>query len=210
MQNKMMAAAVTAATAVSFMLALSACSLGVPEVEAAPEDEVTTSAPPEDTAAPEDARGEKAQAPGGSRDNPLKRGEARQISEQSAFTVSFGKTESYGECIAVPITVQVDWHNFEQQMKNNGQDTTDLSAQPFFSLSTSFVTKVGKTYDAATGDGCIDAFTQLGDKANIAQEIYPPTMKATNMELIQVPESERAGGVWAVQNSVGEKVFGVN
>ena len=205
MQNKTLVAAVAAG--ISLTLALSSCSTDVPEVQAAPTDE-TTSAPPEDTA-PSETEAAKA-APGGSRNNPLKKGQARQISEESAFTISFGKTEPHGECLAVPITAEVDWENLEKQAKDNGDDTTDVSSIPFFSVTTAFVTDGGKTYDASTGDGCMDAYVEFGDKANTAVEIYPPTKQATAIHLVQVPEAERAGGVWVVQNSVGDKVFGVS
>ena len=204
MQNKTLVAAATAG--ISLMLVLSSCSTGVPEVEAAPTDE-TTSAPPEVTASPE---AEAAETPGGTRNNPLKKDQARQISEESAFTISFGKTEAHGECLAVPVTAEVNWDNLEKQAKDNGEDTTDISSLPFVSVTTSFVTREGKTYDASTGDGCMDAYIELGDKADIAVEIYPPTKQATVIQLVQVPEAERTGGVWAAQNSVGDKVFGAS
>lgn len=203
MQNKTLVAAVTAG--ISLTLLLSSCSTAVPEIEAAPTDE-STSAPRDDTAAPE----AKAEAAGGTRNSPLKKGQARQISEESAFTISFGKTEAHGECLAVPVTAEVNWDNLEKQAKDNGEDTTDISSMPFVSVTTSFVTEEGKTYDASTGNGCTDAYIELGDKANIAVEIYPPTKQATVTQLVQVPEAERAGGVWAAQNSFGDKVFGAS
>jgi hypothetical protein len=111
------------------------------------------------------------------------------VSDESAFTVSFGKTEAHGECIAAPITAEVDWKNLEQQFKDLGEDTTDMSPTPFFDLRISYVTKDEKTYNAGTGEGCMDAFMELGEKANVAVEIYTPTKSATNYEIIQVPEA---------------------
>ena len=195
------------ATTIAFAFALTACggTTNAPEVVAAPSAEESSSVPsPEPTPEP------TPEAAGGSRDNPLKKGEARKVSDQSAFTVSFGKTEAHGDCIAAPITAEVDWKNLEQQYKDLGEDTTDMSSTPFFDLRVSYVTKDGKTYDAGTGDGCVDAFMELGEKANIAVEIYTPTESATNYEIIQVPEAERKGGVWVAENSHGERVFGAN
>lgn len=195
------------ATTIALTFALTACGgTDAPEVEAAPsaEEETSSAQSPEPTPVP------TPEAPGGSRDNPLKKGEARKVSDESAFTVSFGKTEAHGECIAAPITAEVDWKNLEQQFKDLGEDTTDMSSTPFFDLRISYVTKDGKTYNAGTGDGCMDAFMELGEKANVAVEIYTPTKSATNYEIIQVPEAERKGGVWVAENSQNDKVFGAN
>ncbi|MBL0886363.1 hypothetical protein [Myceligenerans indicum] len=166
--------------------------------------------PTEANGAPEEEAAQETQdALAGTRDRPLKKGEARQISEQSAFTISFGETESYGEdCLSVPVKAQVDWEILEEQMKSNGKDTTNISSIPFFSVTTAFVTEDGKSYDSMRGDACMDAFLALDESLTSVQEIYPPATAATDIRFIQVPEDERAGGAWVAENSLGEKVFG--
>lgn len=187
-------------------LALSGCSnAGTPPVEAAPANSAEASEAPtnEATPSPLSTPAPTQEAERGSRENPLGKGEARQVSDQSAFTVSFGETEDYGNCIGVRVTAQIDWKNIQKQYEDNGTPP-DAPATPFLSLFFAFVSKSGESYTdfGECGSAPID------EAHFMAEDMYPPKDQDTAIYYVEVPKGERDGGLWEVSNSVNERVFG--
>jgi hypothetical protein len=196
----------TTALILGVALALTGCTAeGTPQIEAAPTEAAEASDAPtaEVTSSPASTPAPPQKAQRGSRENPLGKGEARRISDESAFTVSFGETEDYGNCIGVPVTAQVDWKNLQQQYEDTGTPA-DAPATPFLSLSFAFVSKSGESY---TDFGDCGA-APIDEAHFMADDMYPPKDQDTAIYYVEVPKGGRNGGLWEVSNSINERVFG--
>lgn len=186
-------------------LALTACT-GAPALE------VTTNAPAAEatpTPTPSATPTVAADAVRGTRANPLAVGESRKISELSMWTVGAdAATITKNGYIVLPIRLGMDWEASRQQYRDNGQDPAALENEgvdPVTSLTVTFVTAGGKTY-------------RDWSSANYSEDdpqpwlwgvgaLYPPAETATAFFPITVPAEEIPGGVWKVENPIGETIF---
>src|SRR5690606_8569078 len=82
----------------------------------------------------------------GARDNPLAPGEARQLSSESAWTVSGGATEAHDGYVVLPLTVGINWDSIREQATAAGEDP-DAPMNPLWSLTVKFVSAAGQTFD---------------------------------------------------------------
>lgn len=197
-----------ALVAVGILLAsLSACSTDEPELPVTtPEATQADAQPaePEAEASPEaseeaEPEPEPEETKGG-RENPLKPGEARKLSEVSAYTVSAGPTKAYGDWVEAEFTVDVDWAAIEEQGLEPGEPVT-----PFWDLDIKFVDAEGTTY--ADYPENIPFERDVSDYALSASEVYPPTASAKGTMYVAVPEDKVKGGVWVVSNMVSDRLF---
>lgn len=159
-----------------------------PEAEASPEasEEVEPEPEPEETK--------------GGRENPLKPGEARKLSEESAWTVSASETKVHDGWVEAAFTVGIDWAAIEEQ----GLDPEE-PIQPFWSLDIKFVDADGQTYAEYPMDMPLDRDTS--DYALSAGEVYQPTEQSTGTMYVEVPQEKVEGGAWVVSNMGGDRVF---
>ncbi|MEE6282911.1 hypothetical protein [Georgenia sp. MJ170] len=213
---------------VAFLLAivaLTGCAAeSIPEVTPAPESEATTPvAATDDTAAADDveaeAEAEAEETPEptvGDREAPLAIGEARKLSNQSAWTVSLESSNldaaeeilasdewadrpAEGEVFVVgTFTVSVDAEPLDAQ----GIDLANEGADPWASIFVEFVAADGRGYDGSSGTMC---YTQ-----NMLYEqgtLYEDGASVTGDTCIAVPDEQLDGGLWRISNMVNDNVW---
>lgn len=199
-------------------IVLSGCAgESTPEVTPAPESEATQS---ETEQAPEESEAEPTEEPSasttGTREAPLALGEARQISEESAWTVSVDSVNldaaediransewapepADGEVFVVAtVTATVDADSISAQdidLANEGVD-------PAASIFVEFVTGSGRGYDGSSGSGCYTD-NMLYEQGNV----YEDGASATGDFCIAVPADEVEGGLWRLSNLVNDSVW---
>jgi hypothetical protein len=186
-------------------LALTACT-GTPALE------VTTNAPAAEatpTPTPTPTPTAAADAVRGTRANPLAIGETRKISELSMWTVGADAATLVRDgYIVLPIRLGMDWEATRQQYRDNGQDPSaleDEGVDPLTSLTVTFVTSGGKTYR----DWSSASYSEDDPQPwlwNVGA-LYPPAETATAFFPVTVPAEEIPGGVWKIENPVGETIF---
>lgn len=110
-------------------------------------------------------------------------------------------TEVHETYAILPLTVMPDWDSFTRQMEAQGGDP-DSGVDPFISLTVEFVTAGGRSYNS------MDDYTVTvpNDWSSIGN-IYPPVESVTGNVAVSVPAAEVEGGMWAVGNAQGDKVF---
>lgn len=170
-----------------------------PEVTPAPSVEETATSAPTESPTPTSTPTPTPEAQRGTRENPLAAGEARRLSEQSAWTISAASTQRESSYVVLPLTVGIDWENLRQQAEDAGEDP-EAPTNPVYSLTVKFVAASGKTYDEYPSAEIANDWWALDD-------VYPPTESVTGNVAIVVPAEEQEGGVWSVENMVGERVF---
>ena len=198
-------------------LFLAGCSgAATPEVTPSPNaktPEVT--AEPTTEPEPEPTETEVAE-PTGTRQAPLAPGEARKLSEESAWTVSLVATDldaapemlaaneyltppAEGEAFVVgTFSILVDGESLAAQ----GLDVTNEGVDPWMSLSIEYVTASGTSYDTTAGSGCYTA-NMLYDQGTV----YEGGVTVTGDECISMPAAEVEGGLWRISNSMNESVW---
>ena len=182
-------------SACAVLLALAACTTETPEPTTVEAVQESASASPE----PAETEAEKPETEPGSRENPLKPGQARKLSEQSAWTVGATETEMHGGWIQAEFTIGIDWKNLEEQnvVPDGG------SFYPFHEVSITFLGTDGTTYDSA--DVPMEAF--MDGYTDPYVEVYAPKKSITGSQVVAVPEGKVKGGLWVASNVVGDRVF---
>lgn len=182
---------------VAGVLVLTGCSAPVetpaaPPVTPAP----TVSETPTPTPTPEPERGTRA--------NPLAPGESRKITNESMWIVGASKpTVVKSDYIVLPLKLGFDWEAAKAQAEEADEpwDVDNEGIDPYGSLTVSFVSAAGRTYDQLTTDATVkNEFWDVGI-------VYPPTEVIQANVAVSVPSDEVAGGVWRVENFMGEVVF---
>lgn len=106
--------------------------------------------------------------------------------------------------VVLPLTLGFDWEAAKLQAEDADEpwDVDNDGIDPYGSLTVSFVTAKGRSYDTMDNyDVTIkNDFYDVGT-------VYPPTEKVSANVAISVPADEVAGGVWRVENYRGEPVF---
>ncbi|WJL95888.1 hypothetical protein QSU92_01285 [Microbacterium sp. ET2] len=191
---------VTLLCAVALTGALSACT-STPQ----PEPMATQTAEPSQSASAEPTPTETEAAPpaaAGTRQNPVPIGQVLPFSEDSAFKVgASAPTQVFPDYAVLPLVIQIDWANFNQQATEQGVPTGGPYT-PAAGIGISFVTAAGVSY--ATTDRYIEIendFLMVGD-------VYEPNGVINANYAVSVPEGEIPGGVWAIENyGSGAQVF---
>lgn len=133
----------------------------------------------------------------GTRESPLAIGEQRKVGPDSMWSVGAEAASQVGAgYISLPLHIGVDW----EAAKAQGVQSSD-DVNPLFSLTISYVTAGGRSYD--TADTYVDIPNQLYDVGNI----YEPLADISTNYVVTLPDTEVEGGVWRVSNSVGDSVF---
>lgn len=193
----------SAVAAAGLTLTLTACGgSSSPEVTPAPpaaaETEASTPSPTpsvEVVPTPEAPAAER-----GTRENPLAPGEARKISDSSAWTISAAPTEARDGYVVLPLTVGIDWASVRKQQVEAGE-AEGGPTNPVFSLSISFVSASGQTFTEYPISGQVENdWWQLG-------EVFEPLESITGNVAVTVPADQVAGGVWSIANTGGDRVF---
>lgn len=193
------------AAALALSASLVACSTAEPELPVStPSPEQTASASPEETvstsAAPEVEEPEE-EAQRGSRENPLAPGEARKVSEASAWTVSASKTEAGEDWVRADFTIAIDWEALDDQNTAIGRESGD-PVTPFWELDIVYMDKDGATYrDLPMSQAAMENY------ALSQGEVFPPTKSVTGTLAVEVPSDKIEGGLWVVTNVVDDRVF---
>lgn len=185
----------SALSACVVVFALSACSAETPDPTTVEAVQQSASASPEPSA----TEVEKPEAEPGSRESPLKPGQARKLSERSAWTVGATKTVVHDGWIQAEFTIGIDWKNLEEQ--NIVQDGG--SFYPFHEVSITFLGTDGTTYDSV--DVPMEAF--MDGYTDPYVEVYAPKKSITGSQVVAVPEGKVEGGLWVASNVVGDRVF---
>ena len=184
-------------SACAVLFALAACTTEAPEPTTVEAVQESASASPE-PAETETETGKSETEPG-SRENPLNPGQARKLSERSAWTVGATETETHGGWIQAEFTIGIDWKNLEEQnvVPDGG------SFYPFHEVSITFVGTDGTTYDST--DVPMEAF--MDDYTDPYVEVYAPKKSITGSQVVAVPEGKVNGGLWVASNVAGDRVF---
>lgn len=187
-----------ATVGVAAVLVVTGCSAPVESPAAPP---VTTppvvSETPTPTPAPEAERGTRA--------NPLAPGESRKLTNESMWIIGSSKATVVRDgYVVLPLTIGFDWVAGQEQADAADEpwDVDNEGIDPYGSLMVSFVTSKGRTYDTMDNyDVTIkNEFYDVGT-------VYPPTDSVSANVAVSVPDDEVAGGVWRVENYMGDPVF---
>lgn len=152
----------------------------------------------------------------GTREAPLAIGEARKVSEVSAWTVSltasnpdaaaaiqaadpYATGPAEGETFVVgTFSVAVDAAKIAEQ----GADLANEGASPGQSLTVTYVAADGTSYDATIGTTCYTQ-TMLYSQGAVFQD----GATVTGDECVAVPSDKVPGGLWRVSNMANESVW---
>jgi hypothetical protein len=152
---------------------------------------------------PEPTETEEPKADPGSRELPLKPGQARKVSEESAFTVGAGKAEVKDGYVQAEFTIGIDWKSMEAQGASGLADYQPGDpAYPFISMQISFMDKGGKTYTEYPRN-----FDTNLDYALALPEVFPPAKSQSGYVAVEVPKDKVDGGLWVVSNIANDRVF---
>lgn len=197
--------------AVAFLLAsiaLSGCA-----GESTPE---VTPAQTTESAATEAPTEEAPSATVGDREAPLALGEARKLSDESAWTVSLKESNldaaesiltadewaerpADGEVFVVgTFEISVDAAMLEAQ----GVDLANDGVDPWMNTSIEFVTADGKGHDGRSGTMC---FTQ--DMMYDQGMVYEDGASITGDVCLALPADQVDGGLWRVSNTINDNVW---
>ncbi|MFD7022911.1 hypothetical protein [Promicromonospora sukumoe] len=175
---------------------LTACSSQTPEPTTLAAVQESASASPEAT---EPTETEEAKPEAGSRENPLKPGQARKLSERSAWTVGATETVQHKGWIQTEFTIGIDWKNLDAQgVREEGEPF-----YPFYEVNITFVGTDGTTYDST--DVPMEAFMEGYTDPYV--EVFEPKKSLTGSQVVAVPENKVKGGLWVVSNVAGDRVF---
>ncbi len=152
----------------------------------------------------------------GTREAPLAVGEARKVSEVSAWTVAltagtldgagairaadeYAPAPAEGESFVVgTFSVTVDQAAIAEQ----GSDLANDGADPGMSLFFSFVAADGTSFDGTSGTSCYTSNMLYSQGA-----VYADGATVVGDVCVAVPTDKTAGGLWRVSNMVNEAVW---
>jgi hypothetical protein len=177
---------------------ISACS-SPPQAEPM----ATQTTTPSETSEPEPTATQEPAAAVGTRENPLPIGQVLPFTEDSAFKVgASGPTHVAADHVVLPVVIQVDWANLNEQATQQGVPTGG-PFNPLATMGISFVTAAGKSYRTMDNYNVTidnDLF-MLGD-------LYEGTDVVNANYAVSVPQGEVAGGTWVIENyGSGARVF---
>ncbi|RMI12517.1 hypothetical protein [Cellulomonas triticagri] len=196
------------------VLAMSGCSAGSgePEVTPAPAVASETAVAPAETPTPTVEPAVSV----GTREAPLAIGEARKVSEASAWTVALNATNldaaaaiqaadehaqapAAGELFVTgSFTVTVDGAKIAEQ----GADLANDGASPGQSLTVTYVAADGTSYDGSSGTMCYTPSMLYSQGA-----VFQDGATVIGDQCVAVPADKVAGGLWRVSNLANESVW---